>query len=52
MGKKIAKDSSSDKLGRLNMWLQKGILKRETESLQIATENKGIKNNYIKAKNW
>ena len=31
-------------------WLRKGHLKRETESLLIAEQNKAIKTNYVKAK--
>ena len=32
------------------MWLRKGNLKRKTESLLIALQNKAIRTNYIKAK--
>ena len=31
-------------------WLRKGNLKRETESLQIAAQNKAIRTNHIKAR--
>ena len=31
-------------------WLQKGNLKRDIESLQIAAKNNAVKTNYIKAK--
>ena len=31
-------------------WLRKGKLKRETESLLIATQNNAIRTNYVKAK--
>ena len=32
------------------IWLRKGYLKRETESLRIAVQNNAIRTNYIKAK--
>ena len=32
------------------VWLRNGNLKRETESLFIATENNAIRTNYVKAK--
>ena len=32
------------------MWLRKGNLKRETESLKIAAQNKAIRTNHIKAR--
>ena len=32
------------------MWLRKGNLKRETESLLIATQNNAIRTNHIKAR--
>ena len=32
------------------MWLRKGNLKRETESLHIAAQNNAIRTNHIKAR--
>ena len=32
------------------MWLEKGTLKRETESLQIAAESKATRTNHIKTR--
>ena len=48
-------DTSSNKSERLHIkktwtWLRKGNLKKETESLIIATQNNAIRTNYIEAK--
>ena len=42
----------TDKISHKNIWtwLRKGNFKRETESLQIATQNDTIRTNYVKAK--